>query len=289
MNGSQPDPCLSAYQSPDVHEAIASLIRRRSANREDVREVLLRGLDLSAAREVLDLGCGFGLLAETIARRVAADARLTGVDACAPNAAPFCRRVEAAGRRARFITARVGSQLPWPAAAFDLIVCSYSLYFFPDVLPDLARLLAPPGRLLVLIHSERSFGRLIAAAGLDPAACALMPLLRQFSAENAPQRLAPHFEAVERIEYPNELRFGPEDREEIFAYLRFKLPWLVPDAGADGWPAARADGSPDAGADGLPASMRRSVDQWLARHGELVVEKSDAGFRCQGPRTARGA
>jgi SAM-dependent methyltransferase len=284
MDGSQIDPCLRAYQSPAVHEAIASMIRRRSSNREDVREVLLRGLDLSATRDVLDLGCGFGLLAETIAGRVAADARLTGVDACAPNAAPFCRRVEAAGRRARFITARVGPGLALPAAAFDLIVCSYSLYFFPDVLPDLALLLAPRGRLLVLIHSEQSFGGLIAAAGLDPAACALMALVRRFSAENARAQLAPHFEAIERVDFPNELRFGPEDREDLFAYLRFKLPLLAPDGLGEG--EAAVAGAP---ADGLPASMRRSIEQWLARHGELIVEKNDAGFRCQGPRTARGA
>jgi len=263
------DLSLHAFESPEAHEAIASIIRRRSTHREDVREVLLRGLDLSYAREVLDLGCGFGFLAEAIAPRIAPDACVTGVDACAANEGPFIQRVKAAGRRARFIASRVGTRLPWSDGAFDLILVSYSLYFFPDALPDLARVLAPQGLLLILTHSERSFHGLLVAAGIDPGRSALTSLVGRFSAENAGALLERHFETIECIDYPNELRFGPQDRDEILTYLRFKLPLLEPGARAD---------------DEVPASMRLSVARWLDTHGELVVEKGDAGFRCRRPR-----
>jgi SAM-dependent methyltransferase len=263
------DPCLRAFADPEAHAAIAALIRRRSTNRDDVHEGLLRGLDLASAREVLDLGCGFGLFAGKVAPRVAAGARVTGVDACAANEEPFRRQVEGAGRDARFVALRIESALPWPDGAFDLVLSSYSLYFFPDVLPELARVLAPGGLALVLTHSRRSSQTLLAAAGLDPSTSALTALVERFPAERAQERLAACFESVERVDYRNRLHFGRENLEEILAYLRFKLPFLPVAHGADG---------------AVPESMRRSIERWLEAHDGLTDEKNDSGFRCRGPR-----
>lgn len=266
-------PFLRAFESPEEHQAIASIIRRRSINKEDVREVLLRGLDLSFAHNILDLGCGFGFMAEAVAGRVAQDACLTGIDACAAYEIHFVRRVEAFGRRARFIPLRVDSRLPYTDGSFDVVICSYSLYFFIEALQDLPRILARDGVMLILTHSARSAGGLLTAAGIDPEQSMLTSIVGRFPAEDAGEALGRHFERVERVDYPNELRFHPEDRDEIFAYLRFKLPMIEPEGTAS---------------DEVPESMRRSIECWLDEHGELVVEKSDAGFRCWDPRRPAG-
>jgi SAM-dependent methyltransferase len=269
MSDAGGDSCLHAFERPEEHEAIAAMVQRRSTNRDDVIETLLRGLDLSFAREVLDLGCGFGLFSGKVASCVAPDACLTGVDACAANEGPFRRRVERAGRRARFAAMRIESPLPWADRAFDLVLCSYSLYFFPEVLPELARVLAAQGCALVLTHSRRSFHALLVAAGLDPATSGLTSLIERFPAEGARARLAAFFETVERVAYPNTLRFARQDTDDVLAYLRFKLPLLPVDWDAD---------------DAVPETMRRSIEHWLVAHDGLIVEKNDAGFRCRGPR-----
>jgi len=269
--GAAPDPTLRAFESPEAHEGIAAMIRRRSTNPGDVHETVLRGLDLSFAREVLDLGCGFGLFSEKVAPRVAPGARLTGVDACAANEAPFLERVARAGRRARFEAMHIGSTLPWRGGAFDLVLSSYSLYFFPEVLPELARVLAFEGWAIVLTHSRRSFDGLLTAAGLDPSTNPLTALVDRFPAETAAERLGVLFETVERIHFPNTLRFAKADLDDVLVYLQFKLPLLGLDA------------DPSAG-EAPPEPMRRAIERWLAEHGGLTEDKTDAGFRCRGPR-----
>lgn len=262
-------PSLRPYEDPAAHEAISEIIRQRSTNPTDIREFALQDLDLSSAREILGLGCGFGFLVRAVAARVAADARLTGVDACASNEAAFLRRVATTSLRGRFQCNRITAELPWPDRSFDLVICSYSLYFFPEVLSEAARVLAPDGVLLALAHSERSFATLLRAAGLEQAGSDLTALVQRFSAENGTGQLERFFEIVERADYHNALRFTPEHLEELLTYVRFKLPFLAPGASPDGK---------------IPESILRSVRQWLSERGELIVEKDDVCFRCRRPR-----
>jgi SAM-dependent methyltransferase len=271
---------LRAFENPDAHRTIAAIVRRRSTHPEDVREVLLRGLDLSWVRDILDLGCGFGFMAGALARRAAPAVRVTGVDACPANAAPFLSSVAAAtdpgrGRlpTAQFRALHLDATLPWEDATFDLVVGAYSLYFFPDILPEIARVLRPAGWLLALTHSERSFVEMLRAADLDVEHSPLTALVRRFSAENAAPLLTRHFSEVERVDYPNRLRFGPDDLPEAVDYLSFKLPLL---------------GAPEQPAEGDGRRVFEPIQAWIREHGELLVTKDDAGFRCRGPRSAVG-
>ena len=244
------------------------IIRRRSTNRRDIREVALGDLDLSFAQDVLDLGCGFGFMAEALAPRVAPHARIVGVDAWESNEAAFREKVAANGRTARFTCMKLESELPWADQSFDLVVCSYSLYFFVDVLPEVARVLRPSGFFLGITHSERHVIGDLPAAGFAEAAAGLLEITRRFSAENGEKLLKHWFAEVTRIDYPNTLRFGADHKEDLFTFLRFKLPVLVPGAQPG---------------DDLPEELARYADDALARAGEVVVEKSDAIFRCRSP------
>ena len=264
-----PDWSLSSFERPSWHAAIAEIIRRRSTNRTDVRDAVLRDLDFSSFRAVLDLGCGFGFMSEAIARRTAPDARIVGVDACAANEQPYLQRIAGAGRPGSFVCRRIDSRLDWPDNAFDLIVASYSLYFFPEVIPELARILNPHGLFVALTHTEESCRSLIHATGCGEAESHLLPISRNFSAENGGGLLEPWFGEVQRVDYRNSLVFEADEHDDLLAYLRFKLPFLSPGS--------------EPGSE-LPEPLWQAVQESLSRQGRVVLSKNDAAFHCRMPR-----
>jgi SAM-dependent methyltransferase len=245
---------------------VARLLRRISTNPADVREVALAGQSLAGVRRVLELGCGFGFMAEVLAPRLPAEAQFMGVDAHAANREPFLSRLAAAGRRGSFVEAELSQELPWPEGYFDLAVSSYSLYFFPGVIPDIPRVLAPGGRLLALTHYESSVAALLEAAGLPPMQGPLMDLARRFSAESGPQMLKPWFASLDLQHYRNELVFAPGEPEELFLYLSFKLRLMV-----------ECEDGGDRPCSTFEQELRLRLAQRLAE-GSLRLPKDDAVF-----------
>ncbi len=247
---------------------MSAVIRRRSTNTRDVREVVLDDLDLSFVRKILDLGCGFGFMAGPLAARVAEDARFIGVDAWAANEASFLQKIADHGRSGIFECKCIETELPWPDGSFDLVVCSYSLYFFVDIIPEIARVLTPDGLFLAITHSEAKVVDGLPDAGLGHVASGLLALIQRFSAENGRDCLSRSFGEIVRIDYANSLRFAREHEDELMTYLRFKLPFLVPGS------------TPE---DDLPADLLRFVETLMSQNGEVIVDKSDAAFRCRRP------
>lgn len=265
------DWCLSSFANPTWHAAIAGIIRSKSTNAADVRAVALDGLDLSFATSVLDLGCGFGFMTEAVAPRVAPGARIIGLDACATNEESYLQRVAATGRTARFVRRRVEHQLDWPDHSFDLIVASYSLYFFPEIIPEVARILSPNGLFVALTHMEAACRDLLRVSGVRETDAPLLPVSHNFCAENGHRRLAPWFGDIDRVDYENSLVFEADEHDDLFTYLRFKLPFLSPDSEPRGE---------------LPEPLWKSVQQHLSHQGRVVLAKSDAAFRCRHPRSS---
>ena len=255
------------YAFPDTHAAVSAVIRARSTNPRDVRDVALAGLDLSACDRVLDLGCGFGFMGEAVAGRIARGAEVVGVDGCPANGPAFRARVEATGRQAGFHLLDLDRSLPFPDASFALVVSSYSLYFFPAILPEVARVLASGGLFVALTHHCDVLQGILLGLGEIEAAARLADLTGRFCAERGAAVLAPYFPEVESIPYPNTLRFGREYAGEALAYLDFKVGILVPGEAA---PARRA-------------RLDRALGTWLDRHGEVVVPKDDVAFRARRP------
>ncbi len=260
---------LKPFRRPERHEAAAAIVRRRSSNPADIRAVALDGLDLSGVRDALDLGCGFGLWAEELSRRLPEGAHLLGVDALEANRAPFLERAGRGRARAEFLCVQVDERPYRPDESFDLVMAAYSLYFFVEALPDIARVLRPGGLFVAVTHSAGSFASLLSLAGLEPARSPLAGLLERFSAENGAALLAPHFREVERVPYPNRLVFPPGTEEELVAYTGFKLPILT-------------NGEP---APGFAERLRAAAGARHAGGEEVTVEKDDAVFRCRGPRS----
>jgi len=177
------------HAQPQNWDELATWWRATFTNGADVeydQQILpLAVAHLAGCRRILDLGCGEGQLARRLAEGAgtaeAADAaqgadcagaegadvaQLAGVagGSCSFRAAelvvgldPFRRQLENAasqGGGAMFVQG-AGEQLPFPARAFDGVVCCLVIEHVADpdqVLAEVARVLAPGGRFLLLVN-----------------------------------------------------------------------------------------------------------------------------------------
>ncbi len=265
---------ISTFAKPSRHRASSEIIRRHSTNREDVREVALSNIDLGSVHDVLDLGCGFGFMAEVIAARVAPDARFLGIDACSENSSSYLECVKASGRDCEFSHYQISDTLPWGDRSFDLVLASYSLYFFTDIIPEIVRVLRPGGIFITITHFLDSFSELYRAANLSEKDTPMFKLISRFPAENGEKILTKYFTSVERIDYCNMLNFRKKDLKDLLEYTRFKLPLMA--LGPD----LRDRSSTDVN---LPPKMERTIKDTLLKEKELNINKCDAVFRCRGP------
>lgn len=144
-----------------------------------------RVLDAAAVaggHQVLDVGCGTGVLARAAAARAGADGRVVGLD---PNEG----MLSVARRAAAPIEWRSGlaENLPFDDATFDRVVSQFAIMFFTDreaAIAEMARVLAPGGTVAVA-----------AWASLDdtPGYAAMVELLRElFGDEAADALIAPY-------------------------------------------------------------------------------------------------
>jgi SAM-dependent methyltransferase len=109
--------------------------------------------DVQPGEAVLDLGCGTGtLLQALLARRP--DARFTGLDPDPRVLAMARRRLRRSARSAELV-AGYAQDLPFPNAAFDLVVSTLTFHHLPGpvkvaALREVRRVLAPHGRFLLV-------------------------------------------------------------------------------------------------------------------------------------------
>ncbi|HEU5296903.1 MAG TPA: methyltransferase domain-containing protein [Burkholderiaceae bacterium] len=104
---------------------------------------------IAAGQRVLDVACGTGVLARTVATRVGPSGAVLGVDAN-PDMLAVARRLDAA---IQWIDARAEA-LPLPDASVDAVVSQFGLMFFDDrvqALREMQRVLRPGGRLAVAV------------------------------------------------------------------------------------------------------------------------------------------
>jgi ubiquinone/menaquinone biosynthesis C-methylase UbiE len=124
-------------------------------------ERILDGIHLRGDEAVLDMGCGRGAVLTAVARRLATG-RVTGVDIWSRkdqsgNAQEVTLRnasLEGVGDRVRIQTADMRA-LPYPDAAFDLVVSSLAIHNIPSnedrkrAVVEGFRVLKPGGRIVI--------------------------------------------------------------------------------------------------------------------------------------------
>jgi SAM-dependent methyltransferase len=166
----------------------------------DARDVVLEELRQLAPARVLEVGCGWGELAERMGKQLAAD--VVAIDQSP-------RMVELAQERGVEAAVADVEALPFEDERFDAVVAAWMLYHVPGLdraLSECARVLRRAGALVAVTNGVHDFGELWALVGRDTSA-----RLLTFRAENGEEILRRHFATVSRRDVSAEIVFPDSD------------------------------------------------------------------------------
>jgi len=265
------------FNDVSAHMLISGIIRNQLTNDRDVREEAFRGLDFSGCREILDIGCGFGFFSGGLAGKLDSDAVITGIDRHEKYRQSYKETAENAGIKNNFISEGISAISRFDESSCDLVICSYALYFFPEFIPDVARILKDDGLFIVITHScphmkELTFlvKGILASENIPHER--LLPyelLINRFCDYNGTGLLSPWFSNIIRKEFRSEIVFSPSDFEKFAEYFRFKFPFFI------------LCGKEDENK--LTRLILNRVAQLLEETGSFNITKDDTIFICSKP------
>jgi SAM-dependent methyltransferase len=203
------DPALVAREYADeerLRKRAGTFVGARTG--ADTRVPAVRAVAEARPRRILEVGCGWGELAEWLAQE-------TGAEVLALDLSP--RMVELA--RERGVDARVGDvqALPFADREFDVAVAAWMLYHVPDLdgaVAELARVLRAGGRLVAITNSRHHLRELRELVGSGPSPST-------FTRENGGEVLGRRFARVRRIDVDGVLRLA--DRAAVEEYVRASI------------------------------------------------------------------
>lgn len=266
------------FRDVQKHRHIEELIRQFSSNKEDIRLTALNQADLTKCRDVLELGSAFGAFTEALKGRLHPGATITGLDIVAEYEPFFLEACRRAGYSGTFLATGVHTISKYPANSFDLIICSFALYFFVEMIPEIARVLRKDGIFIAITHDECNMQELIHITRRTLKEQNLLPndhllpvevIVQQFSAENGEKLLGPYFGQVRKLNFKNSLIFQPWDIDFFVNYYQFKSPFLL--VGTD---AEKKD---------IVNKLLHKLQDIGAQNKVIAMCKDDAIFICSQP------
>jgi ubiquinone/menaquinone biosynthesis C-methylase UbiE len=171
--------------TPDEAQDLVRRLELRAKADDEVtaRAEYLSLLEIGSGQRVLDIGCGSGVIARDVARRVQPNGRVVGIDS-SPALIAAARELTTATDGATSITFREGDcrALPLADDSFDVVIAATVLTHVPDghrAILEMARVVRPGGRVgvfdfdgdgLLVAHPDRDMTRRIVAAFSDHSA-----------------------------------------------------------------------------------------------------------------------
>jgi SAM-dependent methyltransferase len=278
------DDIKKAYEQTADHVHTKNIITQYSTNPHDIKNIALDGLELSWVKHILELGCGYGAFTKKLSGRLNQDAEITGIDMVSENGPHFFATVIAMGYKCSFIHGHADLIKQMPSDSVDLVIASYSLYFFPHLIREISRILNPKGVFIAITHSRYSLQEVLhfipsSLMKMGLARLAKTRLARLFGAfcmENGQSQLAPYFNKIEVIVYENRLMFNGENLKDCLDYLEKKDSLLFKDI-EEKYPEQRKE---------IQLHFYKELCQYVEEKGVLSITKDDAIFRCFQPVTA---
>lgn len=265
------------FKDASTHAEVAKIMARHLSSKEDVRDVALAGIDLSEVKKILDLGCGFGFFTEALKNRVLPDSRITGIDCHPEYEWFFFQACEKINIKKEFSSNGCKSITHCDDRSFDLILCSYALYFFPEMISEISRILKKYGTFITITHAIPHLHQVTHLArefllknGITPdKETPYESLISKFSDMNGAGLLSPYFGRITRKRYENSLIFRQGDFEDFAGYFNFKRSFFIPQ-------------SQDPN-ETLHKRMLDSVKGYLEENNDLIITKNDMIYICSEP------
>jgi len=261
-----------------AHIESGRFIQDNSSNKHDIRDFTFNDVDLSNCKDILDLGCSYGFFTRGLAGRLHPDALVSGVDLWQGCEEHFINACRESGFTGEFCLSDEVFCKRFPDESFDLVLCSYTLYFFPEAVPDIARVLRPNGFFITVTHTAPHMQELVDIVkkllekhvGHPVQSLPLEKQFEAFSDANGFQVLSPWFREIREKKYANSLLINDASLPGLLNYLCFKRPLFFPEDCA------------------LDAQFIRSVvadyfRELLTRQEFLTIFKDDTVYICQNP------
>lgn len=265
------------FRDAKKHKKVAGIIRDHLQDFVDIRHQALDGLDLSASRKIIDLGCGFGFFTEALKDRVHSDAVITGIDRFPEYEWFYFQSSDRAGLKADFQSNGISYIEKLEDKSYDLKLCSYAMYFFPDAIHHIARILKDDGYFVAITHSipqmpefTKYIRSILKRKGLIVTIdLPYETLISRFSDQNGQELLNPFFSKINMSKYKGRLKFGRKDHEALISYFDFKHHFFIPEII-----------DPE---DELHREVIKSIRNDLKDKEEMVITKNDVIFICSKP------
>lgn len=265
-----------------LHQRIGKIILEQSTNPNPLSSIVYKGISFPDKIKLADIGCGYGRCINYLNEIVTKDSKYIGIDPLESNRITFINYIKKANFNGKYICGNADRISEFPDNYFDLILCNYSLYFFIDTLPTIAKKLKSDGLFITITHSTNSLKELLrdlqTALNLknEPTWNELgsEQVLDNFNAENGFELLQPYFNDIEKIEYRNTLEFYNSDIDKLFDLLEFKKTSLIHGTNyADFIKTKEFDDK-----------LRNTITAKINKIGKYVLNKDDAIFRCRIPK-----
>jgi ubiquinone/menaquinone biosynthesis C-methylase UbiE len=229
---------VRVFKDASTHKEVANVISRHLTSKKDIRDVAFEGVDFSGKKRVLDLGCGFGFFTEGLSGKAHSLSHITGIDTH-PEYEWFyfhsCEKVDRAIKK-KFISQGIEAIRKLEPKSYDLILCSYALYFFPEMIPEIGRVLKNDGSFIAITHAMPHMHQFsefvrnllsqkgIPMKGENP----YEALIRKFSDANGVKMLSKAFDTVCTKNYRNKMVFNVDDFSDLSVYFNFKRNFFIP-------------------------------------------------------------
>ena len=266
-----------AFRDVSLHLLVSGIIRDQLTTNLDVREEALKELDFTGFTSILDIGCGFGFFTGGLAGRLSRKSEVTGIDLHEKYREYYLATAKKAGIKGKFIAEDISVIKKFKERTYDLILCSYALYFFPEYIHHISRILKDNGLFVVITHSCPHIKELtyLVKKILDSEQISydgLLPyetLINRFCDYNGNDVLSPYFGNVSRKEFRSDMLFDRSDFNKFVEYFNFKIPFFIPSGKGE--------------EKKLTAKILNKVKELLDLEGSFHITKDDTIFVCSKP------
>ena len=266
------------FHDTESHLKVAKIICDHLVNFQDIRSIALKGVDFTDVRNILDLGCGFGYFTRGLKNKVHPDAVITGIDCHSKYKQLYLDACSDTGIQGKFISDGISAINSFKPKSVDLILCSYALYFFPEYIEQISRILKKNGTFVVITHAQphmKEFTQYVKDILYNEGFDCREPLpyeslIEGFSNENGEALLSSRFSDINSINYKGRLVFNHGDIDNFRAYFKFKRSFFIPCKETD--------------IGDLSAIILERMKTDINRFKKFEISKNDIIFICEGTR-----